>query len=227
MRLFQLDKKVFSVTNGAEKLLNGLTSNDVNQPFNAFCNLHGRIVATFAQKKNGADEFLLVVAADAVKGLLEHLDRYIKLSKVGFVPKPDLNVYFDPDGDYKPGAGEVVIPETIGQYVITEQTLEPSFGKGTFTLFRLQNNIPLHCVDYFDDFLLNVDEEKYVSYTKGCFLGQEPISKVHNRSQPSWRLVVKYEGECNEEEKKKMTSKMEHPDNGKVMGFTFERNQAE
>ena len=94
-----------------------------------------------------------------------------------------------------------------------------------FTLFRLEHHLPLLEVDYpADEFILNVDEDKYVSYAKGCFLGQEPVSKVHNRSKPTWKLTVKFEDECTPEEKPKMTSKVKDPKTSRVKGFVFVKN---
>ena len=91
-------------------------------------------------------------------------------------------------------------------------------------MFRLKNRIPIQGVDYNDDMVLNVDEHDFVSYTKGCFLGQEPVAKVHNRSKPTWKLAVRYEDELSDEEKAKMTSKILDPQTKRAMGFVFVRN---
>ena len=72
--------------------------------------------------------------------------------------------------------------------------------------------------------MLNVSATELVSFTKGCFLGQEPASKVHNRSRPTWQLMVKYTHECSEEENNKMTSRVLDPDTNNMMGFVFVRN---
>ena len=87
-----------------------------------------------------------------------------------------------------------------------------SISDEEFTLFRLDHNIPLMGIDYqADEFILNVHEYDYVSYTKGCFLGQEPVAKVHNRAQPSRQLIVQFEDQCSPEEAAKMTSKAMDP----------------
>ena len=92
-------------------------------------------------------------------------------------------------------------------------------------LFRVVNHIPVQGIDYRDEFLLNISDEEFVSYAKGCFLGQEPISKVHNRSKPTWKLVVRYQDECTEEERQKMTSVVVDPATRRTMGFVFVRNE--
>ena len=60
--------------------------------------------------------------------------------------------------------------------------------------------------------------------TKGCYLGQEIVARVHNLGKPPKRLVVKSENECNEEEKQKMTSKCHDPETGKTSGFLLIKN---
>ena len=102
--------------------------------------------------------------------LLKHLERYVKLSHVSITPGSQ-NAFIDLD---------------TAQTVWSSETHANSISDEEFTLFRLDHNIPLMGVDYqADEFILNVHEHDYVSYTKGCFLGQEPVAKVHNRAQPS------------------------------------------
>ena len=81
-------------------------------------------------------------------------------------------------------------------------------------------------IDYqADEFILNVHEQEYVSYTKGCFLGQEPVAKVHNRAQPSRRLIVQFEDQCSPEDAARMTSKTPDPLSGRFKGFIFVSNK--
>ncbi len=223
MRLHSINKAVLRIRNNAERFLSGLTSNALDKPRNAFLNLHGRIIATFDQIKVAEDEYLIVLEPFAVEALMLHIKKFLMLNKTTAEPAA-LNVYFDLDGIYKASAGEYVIPQKSGQMVLTPQKLQADVSQDEFTLFRLKNNIPLHGVDYHDELLLNIDEYEHVSYTKGCFLGQEPVAKVHNRSKPTWKLVVRSEDELNEEEKNKMTSKVLDPRNGKTMGFVFVKN---
>ena len=224
MRLFALNKVVFRISGNAERFLNGLTSNSLDKPRNAFLNQHGRIIATFDQVRTGDDEFLIVVERSAKDALMYHLVKFLHLNKVD-AEHLTLNCYFDLDGSFKPSAGEYVIPQKAGQMVITPQKLQADVSQDEFMLFRLKNNIPLHGVDYTDELVLNIDEYEHVSYTKGCFLGQELVAKVHNRSKPTWKLVVRSEEGLTEEEKVKMTSKILDPRSGKIVGFVFVKNE--
>jgi folate-binding protein YgfZ len=224
MKLRKLNKIVFSIQNNAVKFLNGLTSNAMDRPQNAFLNVHGRIIVTFEQVRINDDTVLIAVEKEFSEALLEHLDQFARLGGVR-IDRRDDNVYYDPGGEYRAGEGEFVVPQPKGHIIITPKSPAATVSDEEFTLFRVSNNLPVQGIDYRDEFLLNVDDERYVSFTKGCFLGQEPVSKVHSRSKPTWKLTVCSEDECDEESKKKMTSRVRDPRTGRTMGFVFVRNQ--
>ncbi len=209
MRLYKLNDTVLSLKGNASKLLGGLTSNSLDKPFNAFLSLHGRIIATFRQQRISDDEYLIIIPNFVVDQLLKHLELYLKLNGTQ-VHESSLKAYVDVDT-----AGLVLKDEEVSAQVSEEE----------FTAFRLENYLPLLGVDYQqDEFLLNIDEATFVSFAKGCFLGQEPVAKVHNRSKPTRKLVIKFEDECTDEEKGKLTSKAADPTTGRMRGFVFVRN---
>ena len=218
MRLYRLSKIVLRIKNNPAKFLNGITANTLEAPRNAFVDFHGKIIVTFDQISVNGDEHLIILEEKFLNVLMEHLARYIMLSKA-LIEKTDYRVYFDLEGSYKREEGEYIVPQRKGQLVLAKKNLPANISEKEFTLFRLQNDIPLHGVDYKDDFLLNVSETEHVSFEKGCFLGQEFLAKVHSRSKPSWKLVVKAEDEASEEERTKMTSKARDPKTGKVLGL--------
>jgi len=204
MRLYKLPDTVLSIKGNAATFLNGIASNTLDAPLNAFLNQHGRIIATFRQKKISDDEFLISVPSVAVENLLKHLERYAKLGHVSITPNPQ-SAYINLD--------------TV-QIVWTSEPYANSISDEEFTLFRLKHQVPLMGVDYqAGEFVLNVNEFDYVSYAKGCFLGQEPVAKVHNRAQPSRRLIVRFEDQCSPEDAAKMTSKTKDPETGRLKGF--------
>ena len=195
MRLYKLPDTVVTIKGNVANFLNGLTSNTLDAPLNAFLNQHGRIIATFRQKRISDDEFLISVPKIAVDNLLKHLERYAKISRVQLTPSP-LRTVIDLD---------------TADIVWTLEDHANSISEDEFTLFRLDHHIPLMGLDYqADEFILNVHEYDYVSYTKGCFLGQEPVAKVHNRAQPSKKLIVEKD-----------------PQTGCSKGFVFVSNKVE
>ena len=224
MKLYPLSTRaVLAIHNNAAQFLNGLTSNSSDKPRNAFVNIHGRIVATFDQYRISDDEFVIAVEQAFVDSLLAHLDKYARLSGVR-IEQLDRYVYFDVAGDGAPPAGSLVIAQGKGRIIISENKLPTDVSVEEFTLFRVKNNIPVQGIDFRDEFLLNVGDDEFVSYAKGCFLGQEPISKVHNRSKPTWKLVVREKDECAADEQQKMTSVVVDPATRRAKGFVFIRN---
>ena len=226
MKIFRLYKTILSFTNHPFDFLNGLTSNDMGADKNAFLNIHGRIIVTFDQIKVSDDELWVVVGSDYVEAIQNHLDRYLKLSGVKLEVLSQ-NVYLELSFPRKRESSEFLDPRVKPEddsLTITEEEYENTMTDDEFTLYRLQNNMPLHGIDYTDEMVLNVSEE-FVSLTKGCYLGQEPVSKVYNRSKPRWKLVVRKESECSDDEKNKMTSKIQDPKTGEVSGFVFVKNE--
>ena len=223
MKLYCLNKIVLSIRNNAAQFLNGLASNTLDQPRNAFLTVHGRIVATFDQLKISDDEVWAVIEAPFKEDLLKHLGKYALLNKT-VIEALNMHVYYDLEGSYPVGDDQKCIPQKVGKLILSPNELQSNISDEESLKFRLRNNIPVHGIDYKDELILNVDEHEFVSYTKGCFLGQEPVAKVHNRSKPSWKLVVRYEDELSDEEKAKMTSRFKEP-SGRTMGFVFVSNQ--
>jgi len=221
MKLYPLDKKVLILKGNPEQFLNGLTSNTLDVSSNAFLNMHGRIIATFDQLRLSENEFLLVIAAKAESALKSHVERYLKINR-STLEDTNFKVYFDVEGSAQVMQGDYLITQSHGCLIITRKDYPAMIAENEFTLFRLQHHIPLHGVDYHDEMLLNVHEHDYVSYTKGCFLGQEMVAKVHNRSKPSWALKVKYQDELPMAEQSKMTSAVLDPQTNRVFGFIFQ-----
>jgi len=58
-----------------------------------------------------------------------------------------------------------------------------------FEIARIESGVPREGVDAGENYIvLESDLESAVSYTKGCYLGQEIIARIHWRGQPAKRL---------------------------------------
>lgn len=222
MELYKLNKLSLSIK--SLDLLDQLTTNTLDKHKNAFLDRVGKIVVTFDQIKIKDDEVLVLIEKQFLDKLMNHLDKFLKLSKTK-IEKKDYNIYFDLDNDYKPDKEEFIIPQKLGKLIITKKDLQSNISNEEFTSFRLKNNIPIQGIDYNDEMLLNVNEEDFASFTKGCFLGQEIIARVHNLAKPPRKLVVKSENELNQEQLKIMTSKIKDKETGKLIGFIFVNNK--
>ncbi len=182
----------------------------------------GKIVAVFDQKLLDPDTCIWLADGYVAEDLRKKFAQYAPFSKTGW-EEVNLPVYYDLDGDLEVSedveAGVYVFPQEKGKIVVGGE-FEVSVSDEEFTRFRLDHDIPLHGVDFTDEMLLNVFPEGYVSYTKGCFVGQEVIARVHNLASPPKKLVVKYEDQCTEQEKARLTSKTPEVE-GRVRGFVF------
>ncbi len=62
-------------------------------------------------------------------------------------------------------------------------------GEAAFEMARIEAGVPREGVDAGEDYIILESElEAAVSYTKGCYLGQEVIARIHWRGQPAKRL---------------------------------------
>ena len=223
MRLRRLHKKALGLEGGADEFLKGLSSNGPDAPRSAFLDARGNIVAVFDQARTGADSFLILIESSVADRLRSHLSRHLDLAGAVLSERP-LNAYFDLDGSTPASAGDITIPQKKGQIIVTPKELLSTVSDVEFALFRLRNDIPLQGVDFDREMLLNLGDLGLVSFTKGCFLGQEIIARVHHRGKPPKRLVVRAADACTEAQARAMTSRAKDPETGKTLGFVFVDN---
>ena len=210
MSVYSLEnKRVLKVKNKAAEFLKAYTTNTLDRPRNAFVDLQGRIVAVVDQVLLSEDEVLLAVEGQFVERLIHHLDKYLRLGDTVIEVDARWNAAFDLD------RGIVILKAEKFSSIASDEE---------YRLCRVRNNLPVQGVDFDREMLLNVFDEELVSYTKGCYLGQEIIARVHYRSKPPKKLVVKREKECSPEEKAAMTSRVKDPETGENIGFVFVDN---
>ncbi len=213
MRIYEsIHHETLRLWPGASEFLSHYSTNTPELPRGIFADTHGRIVAAYDQYRVSADESLLAVAHVARTALLNHLAKYLALAD----SKMELTshrVYFDLNGD-------------AARIVFSEKEIPATVSEEEFTLFRLRHKIPLQGRDYDHPMVLDVfDDADRVSYTKGCYLGQEIIARVHFRAKPPKKLVVCYEDELPPERRAPMTSRTTDPASGRTLGFLLIDNE--
>jgi folate-binding protein YgfZ len=63
-------------------------------------------------------------------------------------------------------------------------------GPEAYEILRVEAGTPIYGKDIDEDrFVVEVGRPAAISYTKGCYLGQEPIVRVRDRGRTNWRLV--------------------------------------
>jgi folate-binding protein YgfZ len=196
---------------------------------NAFLDKQGRVVATVDQFKINDQAVLLVIASVAEQPLRDHLKNFLLFSDAK-ITDADLRVYFDLDGDYslqKEDSSQdkdYTINQSMGRLLLTRRDLPNSVNVEQFTNFRLDHNIALQGIDYHNEMLLNINDNDYVSYTKGCYLGQEIIARVHYKSRPPKKLIAVYADEMDAEVVGTMTSVITES-SGRKRGLAFVSNK--
>ncbi len=224
MKLYKLNCKTALCLKGkAAEFLKQYSSNTLETPRNAFVDLRGRIVAVFDQKVLADDRALVVIERQFLARLKQHLEKYLSLMDTTLDEDPR-SVYFDLEGETPLQKDEILISQKKGALILTARSLSAGVSEEEFTLFRLKQGLAIQGVDFDDEMLLDVGDEEFVSYTKGCYLGQEIIARVHHRGKPPRRLVVLSEEEVPAKQGTPMTSRTQDPATGKVLGFSFVKN---
>jgi folate-binding protein YgfZ len=219
MSCYQANKTAFQFTITPDKLLKGLTSNILTESNNAFLSAKGKIIATCHQVQIDNDNHIVVIDTPSVDGFLAHINKYLPLSPTD-MKQLNAKVYYDLSGDVETDNAIATIDMAVGKIIISDQ-IDCDVDDDTFTTFRLNHFLPIQTIDFNDEMLLNVFPENFVSYTKGCYIGQEVIARVHNLSSPPRKLVVERAQPSNES----LTSSQLDKKTNSYNGFCFIDNK--
>ncbi len=187
---FRLPFVVMKLAGNVEKFNQGVMTNTLAAPRNAFIDIYGRTVAVFYQKFLGGE--LYVAFNEKYKGKLPgHIKMHLAIGKTKLEPT-GLQAYFVAGAGQ--GADEIAgikIPEKGGYVLLAQNPPQgmQEMNEGQFTLFRLENGISMQGAEFGDEMIMNTDWSDAVSFSKGCFLGQEIMVKVTQRGRPPKRLV--------------------------------------
>ena len=182
-----LPKVVYKIS-GDTNFINGITTNEMTKHTNAFLDTFGRLIAVVDQTFVGEDLYV-VLEEKYEQAFLEHMNKYIKFVKA-HMEKVALKVVHIIG---KEGLGEMTIPKAIGYLALLKgvsalQQLKELSDKD-YTTIRIENNISIQGIDFDNNMFLETNMDDTISYTKGCYLGQEVMSKVHNLGKAPKKLV--------------------------------------
>lgn len=145
-----------------------------------------------------ADRFLLDCEAVRAADLLRRLTMYKLRAKVTLADRSaELGVaaVWDADGPSPPGAvtyRDPRLPE-LGWRVILPTAAMPTNDSGSYDAHRLALGLPEGSTDFPVDKLLilegNLDYLNGVSFTKGCYVGQEITARMKHRGKVRKRLL--------------------------------------
>ncbi len=224
-----LSKIVYKIQGeDAVKIINGLTTNEMTKPLNTFLDRFGKLIALVNQKII-EDSVYLVFENKYEQKFLEHLKKYIKLSK-SKIEKQDLKTIHVIEGEFD----GIKIQQNTGYLLLTNNSEQfkdaKELSEEEYTMLRIENNIPTQGIDFEHPMFLETNLHDAVSFKKGCYLGQEIIARVHNLSKPPKILArllynkIPEKATINNEEIGQITSKCFSKKHNKYLVFAMIKN---
>lgn len=206
----------------ARDYLQRMVSNDVDAlAIGASCpalllTAKARLIAPLVVWRRGEDDYLLLTEPELGEPVRAHLTRMRLRAQCEIESEEHETVLaFGGDGiatDF-PGAVEVL-----------DAGLEPTLSADELELRRIEAGVPRWGHEL-DDRVLPAEaglDETHVSFTKGCYPGQEPIARLHYRGHVNRKLqVVELDDETSVE---RVTSSARRPD-GSVVALAYVRTK--
>jgi folate-binding protein YgfZ len=183
----------------AEDFLQRMLSNDVEAlAVGESCDAllltaRARVVAPLLVCRRGPDDFLLLTEPELGDVVRSHLARLRLAARVEIEPEEhtSLVVFGGVDGIVNRDYGEPAVE-------VLDSELEPTLADEELELLRIRAGTPAWGKEV-DDRVLPAEaglDRRAVSFTKGCYPGQEPVARLHYRGRANRSLrVLEIEGE--------------------------------
>jgi folate-binding protein YgfZ len=177
----------------AEDYLQRMVSNDVEAlAVGDVCDAllltpKARVIATLRIWRRGEDDFLLLTEPELGDAVLAELQRMRFAAKCEIEPEQHTSaIVFGgdegiPTAEYGGPAREVL-----------DAGLDATLGKAELERLRIEAGTPRYGHEL-DDRVLPAEaglDQTHISFTKGCYPGQEPIARLHYRGHVNRRLRV-------------------------------------
>lgn len=179
----------------ATKFLQGQLTNDIslldNHPFqhSAYLNNKGRILASLWIKKTDDNKYYVIISKDLIDKVVSKLKMYVLRSKV-VIEKSQLDIVFN---DVSEAANENVITNfaiSTGYFITLMNPIEKPaanldnevYNLAPFKHYLINNGIPIIYAETTEQLIpqhVNFDEIGGLNFTKGCYLGQEIVARMH------------------------------------------------
>ncbi|MGQ4005479.1 amino acid transporter [Francisellaceae bacterium CB300] len=170
-----------------KKFLQGLTTADLNLLseendllLTAFANLKGRIISLCFVKYVDDNKLQLSVDKSVLEDLISWLKKYGMFSKVSFAENNEYSLVYREGG--------------FLNHNIIKDAKQSNTSFEEIQRQNIINKLAFINVDNFEKFLpaeLELDDIKnVVCYTKGCYMGQEVIARMHYKAKLKKELAV-------------------------------------
>ncbi len=183
--------------------LQNILSNDVNAikdyevQLSAYCQHQGKIITLFwVMRKN--DEFYLSFPSDLADIVVQRLNMFKLMSDVNIEDLSDQIIQIGVVDQVFEGTFTLNNQQSVA-FVESVDGIQLS-DESEWEMACIDNNIPevvLSTSEVFVPQMLNLDiDETGVSFTKGCYPGQEVVARLHYLGKAKRRM---YQFECSEE----------------------------
>ena len=225
-----------------EPFLQGQTTNDVKAlvpgaaQMSALIDRGGRVVSFFYLLKRG-DDFLLLILKELLDRTVSRLDQYIISEDVAvtLLTTGGLLLYSGPQHNgLKQECSDLFelplfsLPALLlwtGEDIAALHRFKPQpIGMDHLGALRFFSAFPNWKIDFDEETLINETllENRAISYSKGCFLGQEAAARVHHKRGAFYiTVILEAEGDLslNPEDLVGQTFHIDGKKGGKVVAF--------
>lgn len=185
---YKLPFSVMKLSGNVERFVQGVCTNTPEAARNAFIDVYGKIVVVFYQRLV-AGELYIAFNKDYSAALQQHLKTYLALGKMN-MEETGLKAFFVVGMGVEEFDG-IKIHEKNSVVLLADNPPQGlrEMNENEFDCWRLENDISMQGKEFGHEMIMNTDWSDVVSFTKGCFLGQEIVAKVTQRGKPPKRLV--------------------------------------
>jgi folate-binding protein YgfZ len=145
----------------------------------------GRVIAPLVLWRRGEDDFLLVTEPELGDVVRAHLTRMRLRARCEIEAEQHRSTIVF-------GGGDGLVVPGLRAIEVLDAELEDTLSPGELERRRIEAGVPRWGREI-DDRILPAEAgltETHVSFTKGCYPGQEPIARLHYRGHPNRGLRV-------------------------------------
>jgi len=155
----------------------------------------GKIMFDFLVSKNGKNSYLVEIAKDNASAFTQKMIMYRLRSKVEISESSESFVrisWSDHSTESAPGLRDTRFQNqvVIREYLDTG----PATDRNAWDLLRIANGVPESGLDFplGDAFPhdVSLDQNHGVDFQKGCYIGQEVVSRMHHRHTARRRILI-------------------------------------